>query len=309
MLRTGLPRRAPAENAALPDLLTNLPGTATMAYHPPENYQDPEGWVGEDVFFHGADGTWRRLQLEDLGVPESAWPGPDTLGAGDLSPDGRWWAVESEAGVIVVNLASGSTRLIDLPGRYMNHAKWLPDSSAFVVLTFGAGRDVSVKVTLEGSVRRVPYSQSEVGFEPDGTPVSVESTKDGARVVEWRGRDTVVRGAVTPAVELLGRAVAPQVTEKALGFSAGKGKPPPYNLVTVDSASLTVESALRLPERTQPVTTVQGWLDADTLLIDTKTHVVAWRPEEGVFYRITDVPDQEPGTYWSVSVAADALLN
>jgi len=137
------------------------------------------------VLFYSADGAWRRLQLEDLGLPESAWPGGDTFGAGNLSPNGRWWTAPSDAGVIVLSLSTGSTELIDLTGGYAVSPQWLPDSSAFVARTFERGSGyATVKVTIpEETIGRVPYSALDVGFEPDGTPVSVERTEDGARVV------------------------------------------------------------------------------------------------------------------------------
>lgn len=77
-----------------------------------------------------------------------------------------------------------------------------------------------------------------------------------------------------------------------------------YDPVAVDSSRDTVESALRLPDRTKPLTIVHGWLGAGTLLIATKTHLVSWRPEEGV-NRVTGIPRLQPGRYWTVSVALD----
>jgi hypothetical protein len=92
--------------------------SARLAYHPLERLTDPaEGWASEQIMFWGSDGQWRSLDMADLGLPEAWWPGGnDTYGPGSLSADGRIWAAHTNAGVVLVNLSTGSFRHVAFPG-------------------------------------------------------------------------------------------------------------------------------------------------------------------------------------------------
>lgn len=307
-LAAAVPGRVPVPTAIAQPLLSNLPGSALMTYHPPENFRDQSGWLGEDILFYGADGEWRRLPMADLGLPASAWPGPDTFGAGELSPDGRWWTADSGAGAIIVNLSTGRVQLVDLSRPFMTTATWLPDSQSFVVRAFGGGnRERSLEVNVRnGSLTPTPYDHSDVGFEPDGTPISLERTEGGVQLVEWNGQDKVSRGALTPTLTLAEAAVGAWSTPtNATFFASHHGRTATTDIVTADLGTRTVGARLAFSRQGYLVHSVEGWLDPKTLLIKTADHLIAWRPDVGRLYRVTDFVPAGANSYSTVSVAVD----
>lgn len=157
VLRTALPRVVPSDLDDLPALLDDLPGRATMVYHPAEQWPEPvEGWASETLAFHGADGGWRVLRMDALGLPDASWTTHDTYGAGSLSPDGRWWAGKSRAGVIVLDLGTGAVEVVDLGSRWVASVEWSSDSRA---MTVGHGYRLRTDLVQwpGGEVTRLPY--------------------------------------------------------------------------------------------------------------------------------------------------------
>lgn len=310
LLPTALPRHVPPRPQALPSVLEDPPSRVLMTYHPPESFQeDAEGWASEQVLFYGADGRWRRLGMEDLRLPEAAWPGPDTYGAGELSPDGHWWAANSLAGVVLLNLRTGDSRLVRLPLPRVAQLTWLPDSSSFVAFYGDGPATRTIKVSVpHARFTPVPYQQYRVGFEEDGTPVALERLPDGqARMVAWQGRRKVGRGRV-PA--WLVQNMSPMPVLSAPDWFALVASPPnrfrKVRVAVVDSATREVQAVLRVRPDDHHVHGLVGWLDAETLLLQTAHHIVAWRPNERRIYRVTEAPPSKPATWWTVNVATDA---
>ncbi|WP_134765305.1 hypothetical protein [Nocardioides sp. 1609] len=305
-LRTRLPRTVPRDPAALPSLSADPPGRALFAYHPPEGFDDAPGWSGETVLLLGADRRWRRLDLGDLGLPGAAHPGQDTYGAGSLSPDGRWWAGRSRAGVVLLDLRSGTHRVVDTGTDWVSEVRWLADSSGYDVVNGHAGD--SQRVTVPGfEVTDLPYRLWQVGTEPDGTVLSLRRVEVGtAELVEHVDGDLVPRGRLS--IPGLGRGVTRvwPVSPTDGRFAVGH-QPRPLDLrrvevVVVDTETLEVEHVLRFDNRGYTVRE-WSWLDPRTLLVGTDDGVLAWRPDVGRLLRVVDVPVAPTDRYWTWSAS------
>lgn len=93
MLASNLPKRIEFPPLGrVTSLLADPPGRAfvqTFRYLP---FERVTGWHDQLTYFYGADGRWRSLLMSELGLDATTWAGPDSGWAGDLSPDGRYWA-------------------------------------------------------------------------------------------------------------------------------------------------------------------------------------------------------------------------
>lgn len=309
---TGMPRTIPRIDAPLPSLLDDLPGRAAVVINPEITTLNSrvQSWSEFNLLFFGVDGRWRRLNMGDLGLPESALY-TDTVGSGELSADGRWWAGPVDRGIVALNLATGETHLVAIPDG-LGAPTWVPGRD--VLLTNG------VQTTVPDGVQTdVPYSSGSVGHEPDGTPLSLERGADGEAVlIEWRGSTrhprTTVMGVSAPRHQINSGAtrrviaanqlspVYPTRGQFAVTQSRGRD-----GLVVVVADSKTGEHVAELSWTRRDVELFYDdtWLDEKTLLVATAPHFVAWRPATGKLFRVTDAPSL--GDYWDISVAPQAL--
>jgi len=276
---TTLTRSFPADDATLPDLSSDPPGRAVLAYHPREWFEGTSGWASERVFLLGVDGRWRSLELKELGLPESAWPGPDTYGAGDLSPDGRVWAGPTNDGVIVIDLDTGQSRQVAIPGsKHPSYAAWRADGSRLDVVQY-----------LRGEGGRTTWSvdprTDEVRRAERGLPLLGRSPRGTLRVLVAQGvpRDHVEDGA------LVG---------------------PTYTLLRLRRSVLAVDRSTGAPvARLRSGILVHAWLGGDRLLVSHgPSGLVVWNIGTGAVELVTRVrPRTGAGRYWSASVATDLL--
>lgn len=280
-----------------------------MVYHPPEAWGDPAGWATESLLFYGVDGRWRSLGLDDLGLPVDTGMGYDTYGAGALSPNGRWWAGRMHNGAILIDLANGRHRTINVGGGRPSEIRWDADSAGFLISNGheGGTRHVGVPTLV---VDAAPYWLWQVGLEPSGRVLSLRRDQVGiADLVEHRGGRVVELGSLR--FPELGRGLA-----KMWGVSATTGRfavghqPIRLNyrrveILIVDTDELTVEHVLRFDNR-KYVVRGWSWLNRSTLLLDTSVGVLAWRPDVERLYRVFDVPPAGPGRYWTAHVASTA---
>lgn len=308
-LRTRLPRSVPASADELPSLLTDPPGRALLAYHPPEviGSYSAQGWASETLLFYGFDRRWRALRMDELGLPAGAWPGSDTYGAGSLSPDGRWWAGRSSAGVVLLDLSTGKSRLVHTGTDWVSEIRWLADSRAFVVSApSNRGRTKRVRVP-DLKITELPYRLWQVGIAPDDRAYSLRRVRIGeAELVEHRGGELVPRGRlVLPG---LGRGLRRQWGVLPIeGRFAVPHQPRPRDfrrveLVVVDAASLEVEARLLFDNR-DGLVRFSYWLDSETMLLEVPDGLVAWRPDTARLLRVLDVPAAAENQYWSIDVA------
>lgn len=291
-----LPRHIPSGKAALPSLLDDLPGRAVMALRRDiTQFNAPvASWSEIDILFFGADGRWRRLELEDLGLSDDTTY-TDTYDAGQLSPDGRWWMGYARTEVILLNLATGEVRMQPIPGSRSSGARWVPGRNAIMVNGFEI--DLRTRATT-----RTPYKSTfEVGFEPDGTALSVVRGEDGqANLVPWSRNGQRLR-AVLPNLK------GPRRVSPALGVSATAD-----HFVVVQSrgedrvAYVVADSQTGVPVgeliRTRGVLFyVDDWLDNRAILVAAEPYFLAWRPWTGELFRVTDA--RSLGGYWTISTA------
>jgi hypothetical protein len=307
-LHTALPRRVPTDLTSLPALMADPPGRATAVYHPPERWPETvEGWTSETLLFHGIDGRWRRLRMDELGLPEASWPGADTYGAGSLSPDGRRWAGKSRAGVILLDLGAGRVETIRMGSRWTASVEWRDDSRSLVVGHGGGGRRAEV-VQLPSRRRTVlPYEYWQADFAPDGTAYSLKAAgRRRADVISWRGDRPVSLGDVSlPGLRSWqGGMIGPDVTDGHLLAFVQRAPYRIVDLVVISTDDLQVEARLHLSSRQVLTYRAAEWLDPDTVLLEAGPGLIAWRPTEGAFFRVMSAPTPRDG-YASLDVAAD----
>ncbi len=306
-LRTALPRRVPTGISSLSALTDNPPGRATMVYHPAERWPErDEGWSSETLLFHGSDGRWRRLRMDELGLSDASWPGPDTYGAGSLSPDGRRWAGKSRAGVILLDLGSGRAQVVDLGSDWIAWVGWRDDRS--LVVGHGSHGRRAELVELPGRTRTLlPYDYWQADYAPNGTAYSLRAAGRGrAEVVSWRGDSPVSLGdAAIPGLrDWDGDMVGPDVTDGRLLFFVQRAPYRIIDFVVVGTDGLEIEARLHLSSRQRMNHRGAKWLDPETVLLETGPGLVAWRPDSGEFFRVLSAPTPRNG-FASLDVAAD----
>jgi hypothetical protein len=310
VLRTRLPWTVPDEDAELPSVLDDPPGRALLTYHPPETwFTDPSGWATEDIYFYGDDDEWRILRMEDLGLPDSAWFA-DTYGPGTLSPDGRWWIAPSGLGVILLDLSTAESKVLALPGnKTQAELEWIPGQAAFVAMTYRGRKDFGFEVSVPGGkATRVPFLPHQVGYEPDGTAISMQSLGGGqVRVLEWSGGRRVERFVAPIPSPGRGRGVFGVLATHGRLLTSASATRDNYNkntLTVSDSETGEVQAVLRYRQRRVPVEAYLGWLDPNTFLLQTRIHVLAWRPIDQKIYRVMEIPEAMEDLYWTLDVRA-----
>lgn len=308
-LRTRLPRSVPDGDDVLPSLLSDLPGQALMTYHPSETlFAGPQGWSSEDVMFLGADGRWRVLHMEGLGLPESAWVA-DTYGPGALSSDGRWWVAFSMDGPIVLNLETGQLTATDVH-TYTAPPKWIPGTSTFVTHYLDRrGRSISVRISaIDGVAARTPYVDWQVGFQPDGTPIALHRRdNDTDELVEWRGRSpvTVTQVDGTPVEGRVVKKIQVLATDEHFVRIGGRD---PWVVERREDTVIEVRrvhdgeltASLHLPSEIG-FRDLLGWLDDETVAFIVRGHLLAYRPDDGRTFRISRLPERG---YFSLDIPA-----
>ena len=308
-LRTALPRRIPSDVSALPALVDDPPGRAIAVYHPPELWPEPvEGWASETLLFCGVDGEWRRLRMDELGLPDDTWAGHDTYGAGSLSPDGRWWAAHSRDGVVLLDLRTGTSETLDVGLRWAS-VEWRADSRSFVVGRGGPGRRPGL-IELP-SLRRttLPYQYWQASFAPDGTQLSLRRTaRDRVELLTWDGDRAVSRGQLSLPGLGSSRDRRPFGAEVTDGRLLTVVQRPPYrtlDLVVVGIDSVEVEARLHLSARDRGKSYRNAtWLDPETVLLEIGPGLIAWRPAEAEFFRVMASPTPHNG-FASLRIATD----
>jgi len=305
-----MPDTIPPMDAELPSLLDDLPGRAVLVVNPKITTLNiwVDSWSELDLLFYGVDGHWRRLSLDDLRLPESLIYS-DTYGSGELSSDGRWWSGPTDEGIVAVNLATGAVHTLRLsPGTWIRGQHAILSSRGYQIMVPG-GRVLG----------RVPY-QYGVGYEPDGTPLSLLRDRYGqADLVEWRGSVGHTRADVSGATpprfamppgstrrfyypaEISG--VAATDGQFATAVSRGRNR---LTVLAADSSTGDTLGELTFDLRDLNLTYADTWLDTQTFLIVADPYFLAWRPSTGELFRVTDARSIS-GNYWEVSVAADTF--
>ena len=296
-----MPASFPPDDSVLPDLLADPPRRARLAYHPRESFDDRGGWATERVFFLGVDGSWRSLEMVDLGLPESTHPGVDTYGAGELSPDGTRWAATTKAGIVLLDLRTARSRVVQIPGKFTHYLAWQPDGSSIDVMRFSG---VSTHRTWSVNARsrvvgRTPYALPIDGFADDGSMVTfTRQGPDTVRTMHRNGDQQSNLVAVPYRLARLGGAVGQERT--LFGLNRG--------LLVADSASWSPLARLRLAPG-DAAGWPRGWWDRDTVWFSEGSRgLLTWNVDSGQVRRLTRVrPAARDETYWSASVASNLM--
>lgn len=296
-----LPVSFPSDTSDQPNLLADPPGRARLAYHPRESFDDRAGWADERVLFLGLDGTWRSLELVDLELPESTHPGPDTYGAGALSPDGTTWVGPTRAGIVMIDLGTARARVVLLPGSHTNYMAWHPDGRSLDVVRL-SGRSTHRTWTVDArslTVDRSPQPLPIDGFAHDGSVVTfTRRGADTVRTVHRNGEQQRDIVAVPYRRARLGGAVGP--THTVFGLNR--------ELVVVDGSTWTALARLQLSPQDM-AGWPRGWWDSDTLwFYEGSRGLLTWDVVSGEIGVLTQVRARtRTNTYWSTSVATDLM--
>lgn len=291
----------PSDDAVLPDLLTDPPGRVRMTYHPRESFDDGGGWHTERVFFLGIDGGWRALEMADVGLPGRSHPGVDTYGAGALSPDGRTWAAPSRAGIVLVDLSTGRSRIVLLPGGHTRYLAWHPGSHRVDVMRLhGASTQRTWSVRASSlMVTRASYLLPIDGFADDGSVVTF--ARRGAHTVRTvhRGRSQV-RDLVAMPYRHARRGGAVGYDRIVFGVNR--------ELLAVDGRSGAPVARLRLGPG-DAAGWPRGWWGPDIVWFYVAGRgLITWNVANGRTRVLTRVrPPAGTGRYWSASVAIDLM--
>lgn len=298
---SSLPSEFPLDDAVLPDLLAEPPGRVRMAYHPRESFDDVGGWNAERVFFLGVDGGWRSLEMADLGLPEGSHPGADTYGAGALSPDGSTWAAPLRSGIVLLDLLTTRSRVVQIPGDHTRYLAWHPDGRSIDVMRLhGASTQRTWSVHPRSlKVARAPYLLPIDGFADDGSVVTF--AKRGANTLRTVHRD---RGKVSDVVAMPYRHArrGGAVGTDRIVFGVNR------ELLAVDVRSGEPIARLRLSQ-SDAAGWPRGWWGQDTVWFYVPSRgLLTWDVANGRTRVLTRVrPPVTDGLYWSASVARDLM--
>jgi DNA-directed RNA polymerase specialized sigma24 family protein len=261
---------------------------------------------GTEVGVVGDDGRLRRLDGVVLGPrpdPSSATSSP--VAKGSLTPDGSRAAFPQADAVVVVDLATGDSERFGLLGPN-TRVTWFPDGQQ--VLVSQEGGSTSVLDTADGSIGGEPYSAYRAALLPDGTALELRETGDWparSDLITWQDNGTA--GGVpillrhrseTPASATAGLLVVAATYEDPDAASASGET----GWVVVDIATAAPVTMLRAPTAWYDTWLygLHGWLDSDTVLIQTADYVIAWTPDITGLQRVTEVTTD-------VSLAMDAI--
>ncbi|WP_139175645.1 hypothetical protein [Nocardioides lianchengensis] len=265
-----------------------------------------DGWASETLLLHGIDGRWRVLPMDELGLDDAIWPGHDTYGAGSLSPDGRWWAGRSRAGVVLLDLGTGRGEIVGAR-RWVSEVQWRDDSRSLVVAL--GDRPRTELLDLSGRRSTLSFRSGEASAADDGRWWSGRATDDGRwESIEWLDGTQVSHGAVE-----LPELRRSQSEQQLVGVEVAGGRGlltlqrSPYrtlDLVVVGVSTPELLAHLHLNARNRRAFRDGEWLDPETVLLQWGPGLVAWRPLEGTFARVMDVDLPRDG-FASLDVATD----
>lgn len=297
---SGLPASFPADDSVLPDLLQDPPGQVRLTYHPREAFDDGDGWSSERVFFFGIDGSWRALDMGDLGLPDDTHPGWDTYGAGGLSPDGTRWAAPTRVGLVLLDLRTARAQVVRVPDEYTSSLHWHPGGGTIDVVRRSGRvtRTWSVdtrSLTSERAAYRLPID----GFADDGSVVTFSRrAMETVRTIHRGGKRTSDVVPMPYRHARLGGDMGP--TRGLFGLNRG--------LLVVDGRSWAPQALLRLSPR-DAVHHSRGWLDADSVWFAEESRgLLRWHVATGQVQILTRVrPGIREDSYWSLSLARDLV--
>lgn len=312
--KSNVPRAVPSDTDELRELTEDPPGRALVASYTPK----PEGggWTNETIELFGADGYWRRLHLEDLGLPPDGWHGYDTYGAGALSPNGRWWLGSMLGGFLIVDLRDASVRTHFLTRKRSGTTSfaWSPDGDEFVVVLAG----ISSRVTMPGlTVTSFPEDKERhyPQLFADGSYVVCPSQQKTTTTCSIRAADGAPESTTQLPADLTRKWSWPgDFVGDTVRFSVAANPYGNYRadweVVLVDATDYRATARLVLPKGSA----INGFMQAfseDTwglAAIDDRM-LLAWLAGDQEIVRLFRPGPNLPGVYdaWDVSFATDLV--
>jgi len=305
----------PAPDEHLTNLLADLPGRVRATFYAEPTRYVRGGWQREVIDFLGVDGTWRRLNMGDLHLPESDWPGFDNFGAGQLSPDGQWWAARSRGGAVVLDLETGEVLTSELPGRSGRRGAaaywWNPDSNLAYVQ--GSNNvDPGYWISVPGMrVRRASFYGRPVWTGDHGEYlVSASNRGDSVPADVYSAANSVLRKfTISTDFNQPYTSVTDLGGESVVGMAAGDpNREHPAELLLVDAT--TWEVRYRLIVRGGDISSPYGIaFDENHWQLYSHDYTLVWLPEQHEVQRLLDLrSDDYPGTATAIGFARDLVF-
>lgn len=299
--KTNLPTSVPGPDEDLPSLLDDLPGRVQMTWYlAPPSGCDVQGWARESIDFYGVDGRWRRLNMADLGLPESSWPGCDTYGSGSLSPDGRWWATGAKDLFVLLNLETGN--LVTRRSTAGWPGLWAESSQQLVTAGMRAGslwRVPGIHLTDTPGLR-----ESHLAWPlPDGGYVIDEDTRsddpDGGSMTlrYYSSTGDLSNTREVPIPPGSGCSLEGLQGERVGMFCMGKPNREPHFYYVLDESSWRVVAALEVPPQGSD-TFPAGFLNPGLWVLDNGESVGMWEIDEGQMGTVLALPDEPKSAKW-----------
>lgn len=279
----GLPASFPADLDRLPEFEASPGAGAWLTYRPRETLGDGSGWSSETIALW--NGSWTKLSLGRLGLPEGTWPGSDMLGPGELDDTGTQLAFDASRGVIVVDLTSGrwDSYLEDV-GR-VGGIRWYPGGNRLVANPWeGPDKVVNVK-TGEATDSSAPAFGS--GFRGDRDVLIIKRRGDIDRVRDTRGSNVTDLPA---SPRQSGRHFASWWAGDRVAYSNWETVGGRYALRVADAATGQPVAILTWSRQTGMFVRIHGWWGERRLLLSMDKSLITWTPETGDVVRVAALP-------------------
>lgn len=296
--QTNLPTSIPGPNDDLPSLLDDLPGRVLMTWYPaPASgcFEGVQGWARETIDFYGQDGRWRRLNLVDLGLPESTWPGCSN-GPGSLSPDGRWWTIGAKGLFVLLDLETGD--LVTKKSSTPWGGTWTHNSQQLV--KFGNRKGAALWQVPGIHVMDLP-GMEEPGSDPLPLPGGGYLASDAPAGSSDADSGSMTLRYYTPTYDLVKTRAVPVppgqecvlegVEEDRVGMVClAEPSKKRRVLYVLDESSWQVEAALEVPPGASAYPA--AWLNPELWALWKRDSVGMWQIDEGEVGTVLPLPDE-----------------
>jgi hypothetical protein len=312
-----LPKVVPTDFAGAVSLDADPPGAARMVVQPnPFAPGRGDGWEDEEVFFYGVDARWRYLRMLDLGIADTRYGIPGSVGPYSLSYDGTKWAGIFQNRLVVVDLGTGRHRGFELPVHWATSAYWSADNRHVLTADRNRhGRYLSVDVKT-GRIQEVPFDPFSTGFDNGGDVFELRLSGKGTHRSELVTHLSSGGTATTPLLPEMAFPWRPFIQRDYLATQRDREthnpswREDPQGVVVLDMASGEAVSLLALDAFDLAWVLVEGWVGNDTVLLSTRDHILAWHPLSGKPIQVaTQFPlHGHPGP-WRPRMLVDVAIN
>ena len=288
---SNLPAEAALPSGRVPSVQDEPPGRAVLAIASSVDWVGAERKAARVSYLYGEDGSWRALDLVDFGLDLGDVAAADGPVPGQLSPNGRFYAVSTPDEVLIVNLGDGTDRLAKLPdsGRagLLSWTAW----NSVLVAERGLGLKTYELDSLTGRVvNTLEIPANQLGTTPGGRYVRYQPAGDRLSVQSLSPTGGPVSPPVEtpfPALPLPGQHSG---TEVALWQNDGpEGEGGADALVVADDEDLEPTARLAWPGRAND-DWVFGWLRDRSLLLRSDQTLFTWAPDEKRAAKLATIP-------------------